>query len=1294
MNAVYRVVWNAAIGRWVAAPELAKSRTNGGGRRNAKVPMRPRPALTPLAASLLLGAVTISPAHADSIQFPTGSTVDIGSETRTIDTLTVSNGATGIITGLDGTLIYNGGNFRIGGTASNTVQNLDMSGLTNFVFDSPTAVFSASGRATGGPANTTGVSNTTLNLASGTNTITASSFGVADTARSVSGPATNQGTVGLGQTNTINADQITIGVNQTVGMLNFQDGIAGGTVKIRGTDGVSAVSNWNIAVGSNSNYSGSVGTADFSAGTLDAKVDALTIATSLYGSQSATGTFTMGAGVLDANTILLGQNARTSGAGGTTANLNIGAGGTVLANTVTMGDRTGTTGTLASYVNLDGGALRAGSISTGAGSATRSINFNDGVLGNYADGQDMTVNVPIALAATGTHTFQVDGANALMTVSGLVSNLGSNANGTLNKAGNGTLTLTGNNTYSGGTTVNGGLILFQTGANLGTGNITLDGGGLQWASGNALDISSRLNALGSNGAVLDTNGNNITLASVMTGDGGQLIKQGAGTLTLTGNNTYSGVTQINAGDVVIGNGGTSGGISGDIINNTQLTINRSDTATLPGTISGAGTLVQAGAGTTILTGDNTYTGNTLVNAGGLQLGNGGTSGSIASNVSLAADTTLAVDRSDSSLLPGIVSGAGSFEQIGTGTTVLAGDNTYTGGTTISSGSLRLGNGGTSGSVVGDIVNNGTLEFNRADDFSVANAISGSGGLTQLGSGTLSLEGDQTYTGTTLVQNGTLSIGGSIQSDTTVASGATLSGIGTIHGNVVNAGILSPGSAVAGNTGYGTLTIHGDYVGNNGVLALNTFLGDDNSPSSKLVIDGGNASGQTNVIVHNTSTTQGNTSSDGILVIAAVNGGTTDTGAFALGNYTRDGALNYRLFRGDLAGTNPDNWYLRNQFVVPPDPGTITQPGDPGTPIQPVDPVDPGGDALPALPIDPQKPLLPGSYPIIGPELATYGVVQPIARELGMLTLGTMHQRAGDDASTLPTSAGIDAQPSVWTRAFASNIDNTYRAFAAPRARGNLTGFQVGADLWRGDSFNGHSDRFGGYLAHSNTDVRVDGAVTNQEATGYVTQRTGSVNLQANSAGVYWTHYGPQGWYLDGVLQATTYGGSASTDTARLNTRGVGYMGSLEFGYPFAMPQLGSNFVLEPQAQVGWQKVRFSDGQDAEGSVALGSTNGTTGRVGVRGKWQIDTKGGARLEPFVAVDYLHDWGGSATTVYSGTDHVPLLSAASRVQASGGLTARLTSNLSVNASVGYQVGVGATEYAKRDSLTANAGLRFTW
>lgn len=844
------------------------------------------------------------------------------------------------------------------------------------------------------------------------------------------------------------------------------------------------------------------------------------------------------------------------------------------------------------------------------------------------------------------------------------------ASGTLafTKAGPATLTLTGASVYTAGTTINSGTLQLGNGGTVGSvdGNVLVNNGTLAFNRSNAVQFDGSI-----------------------SGNGG-VAQLGAGITTFTADNTYVGDTQIEAGTLQLGNGGTSGSVAGNVVmsNNAILSVNRSNSVTLSHLISGSGQLIQSGVGTTILIADNTYTGGTTIAAGAgtLQLGNGGTSGSILGDV--LNDGVLAIDRADTSSLPGTISGSGRLMQTGTGTTILAADNTYAGGTRIEAGTLQLGNGGTTGSILGDIANDGTLAFNRSDTVAFSNLISGTGGVNQLGPGTLQLNGDQTYTGQTQVLAGMLALGGgSLQSSTvTVAPRATLSGTGIINGDVVNQGRVWPGSAIAGATDYASLTVRGNYTGHNGVLELNTFLGGDGSPSDRLVIDGGTASGSTAVLVHNTATSTAQTRSDGILVVSAINGGSTAADAFNLPGEVRRGALDYRLFRGSLDGTQPHNWYLRNEFVVlPPDP----------EPPEPPPPPDPDPD----LPLDPPpEDLPPGAYPIIGPELATYGAVQPLARELGQRTLSTLHDRVGDSALMASTQAPSDHAPSAWGRVFAATIDQSYRAFAAPASKGNLTGFQVGVDMWQGQSLPGHTDRFGGYLAYGSANVDVRGLLTNADATGYAMQRTGSLSLHATSVGAYWTHYGPTGWYLDGVAQATTYRGSAATSFTRLNLPGTGFMASLEFGYPLALPGLGESFVLEPQLQAIRQYVNFGPRNDGLGLVTIGSTHGSTGRIGLRGKWQLGGHNGQLWMPYVGVDVRRDVGARSTTVFGtsgGSDsQMPMAPQATRASLTGGATVQWSPQFMLYAAAGYEHELGGDDNARRRGFDAHAGLRYSW
>ena len=169
------------------------------------------------------------------------------------------------------------------------------------------------------------------------------------------------------------------------------------------------------------------------------------------------------------------------------------------------------------------------------------------------------------------------------------------------------------------------------------------------------------------------------------------------------------------------------------------------------------------------------------------------------------------------------------------------------------------------------------------------------------------------------------------------------------------------------------------------------------------------------------------------------------------------------------------------------------------------------------------------------------MVQPIARQMALTMLGTLHERIGDTLTV--ENAGADAEGwgrSGWARFFGQQIDNRYQAFADPSTTGRLFGVQAGFDIWRGSFIPGHRDAAGLYFAYGNAAMDVDGLVTNADATAYVQSRTGTVNLDAYSGGAYWTHYGPGGWYLDAVVQGTAYTGNATTQFAKSADHRLGH----------------------------------------------------------------------------------------------------------------------------------------------------------
>ena len=366
--------------------------------------------------------------------------------------------------------------------------------------------------------------------------------------------------------------------------------------------------------------------------------------------------------------------------------------------------------------------------------------------------------------------------------------------------------------------------------------LILDTASISFANNVSLQGANRTITLGGNGT---------GQFSGIISNGGLTVTAGAGVtnaqITLTGDNTYTGGTTIGSGVTMrLGNSGkdalagTTGSVLGAITNNgVELIFDRTNNLTSSNNISGTGALKKTGAGTLTLAVANTFSGDTSISGtnnagpGVLALSNanalsnsvlalndngnriafvlpeatdyrlGGLRGGAPTLVIGSNSLTLGKDVETNTSFSGVISGSGGLTKVGSSTQSLSGENTYTGGTTISGGILSIGTNSTNGSIAGAIVNNARLVFNRTNNITYSDVISGSGTLDKQGAGTLTLSGANTYSGTTTVSVGTLSVNGSTAGGAvSVSSGATLAGSGTVGGaTTINSGAFhSPGNS--------------------------------------------------------------------------------------------------------------------------------------------------------------------------------------------------------------------------------------------------------------------------------------------------------------------------------------------------------------------------------------------------------------------------------------------------------------------------------------------------------------------
>jgi autotransporter-associated beta strand protein len=547
--------------------------------------------------------------------------------------------------------------------------------------------------------------------------------------------------------------------------------------------------------------------------------------------------------------------------------------------------------------------LQSGATTTFAPAASKILTF----FGSIAD--DSVASVP------GGHGFSAGtGSGAAITIGDGTST--------------GVVTLLGANTYSGGTTLRSGTLQIFADNNLGasTGALTFNGGTLRFSTSTPYTLpDTRSITVQSGGGTFEIPTSALIIPQNIGGSGG-LTKTGAGFLILTGSNNYSGGTTISDGTLVIGTSGTSGSITGDVVDNGRLTFARSDDVTFDGQISGSGTLAKFGLGKLILTGTNSYAGGTDATFGTLSITNGGAIGggdlalgqgttlqldgsfTLNNNITVAGDPIFDVTSGNTTTVAGTISDAtapaplGIVEKIGGGTLVLSGTNTYSGGTVISAGTLQVTNASSvgSGAVTMD---GGTFQADGLSDLTFTNdfKVNTTGGTVDNNGTILTLAG--------IISNGNGNTGVLQLTDSSGGFGTTvLSGVNTYSGgtNVVGATLQVTNNASVG-TGAVTLdnalfqadglsnltftnnfkinnSVNGSAIDSNGTtLTIAGNITDGNGPGKLTVLDTSFGGGL--VVMLGTNTYSGGTF---ICVCASLQLGDTTHKASLVGNITNEG----------------------------------------------------------------------------------------------------------------------------------------------------------------------------------------------------------------------------------------------------------------------------------------------------------------------------------------------------------------------------------------------------------------------
>ena len=441
------------------------------------------------------------------------------------------------------------------------------------------------------------------------------------------------------------------------------------------------------------------------------------------------------------------------------------------------------------------------------------------------------------------------------------------------------------------------------------------------------------------------------------------------------------------------------------------------------------------------------------------------------------------------------------------------------------------------------------------------------------------------------------------------------------------------------TSFKTLTVNGDYTGANGNIVMNTQLGDDASPTDRMIVTG-NTSGTTNVKVLNAGGAGGLTT-EGIELISVA--GNSD-GVFRQNGRIVAGAYDYTLQRG--VGENNKNWYLSSAV----------------SPATPVDPASPGD------PTDPQSPSPTPREHAVRPEAGLYGMNLQAANTL----FNTRLQDRLGETHYVDALTGEEAVTSLWLR----NVGGHTRQKDSSdqlAMQSNRYVMQLGGDIAQWSS--GNTDRFhlGLMAGYANQKSRAENQRNGNRADS---------RISGYSAGLYGTwlqdNETHEGAYVDTWAQYSWFDNTVSgRDVESEEYDSQGFTASVESGYTWKLATLSerNSLYIQPKAQVTWMGVKADEHKEVNATRVDGNGDGNIQtRVGVRlfgkGHNQRDNDKHRTFQPFVEANWIHNSKDFGVSMNS--ENVNLEGARNIGELKAGVEGQLTKHVALWGNVAQQAG----------------------